>query len=83
MKKETLPQVLFPLGDLTKTQVRELAHKYQLNTAQKPESQDICFVPETGYKKFIEDRLGKDVFVPGPFVNHLGKMVGEHKGIAN
>jgi len=83
MKKEILPQVLFPLGDLTKTQVRELAHKYQLNTADKPESQDICFVPETGYKKFIEDRLGKDVFVPGLFLNHLGETVGEHKGIAN
>jgi len=83
MKKETLPQVLFPLGDLTKIQVRELAHKYQLNTAEKPESQDICFVPETGYKKFIEDRLGKNVFVPGPFFNHLGETVGEHKGIAN
>lgn len=83
MKKETLPQVLFPLGDITKERVREIAQKYQLNTADKPESQDICFVPDSGYKQFIEDRLGSDVFVPGPFKDENGNVVGEHKGIAN
>ncbi len=83
MKKETLPSVLFPLGDLTKTEVRALARKYGLNTADKPESQDICFVPSTGYKKFIEDRVGKEAMVPGPFVDETGKKVGEHKGLAN
>lgn len=83
MKKETLPHVLFPLGDLTKAQVRELADKYQLNTANKPESQDICFVPDAGYKEFIRQRLGDGVFVPGDFIDHTGKVVGEHKGIIN
>ncbi|MCA9400844.1 MAG: tRNA 2-thiouridine(34) synthase MnmA [Candidatus Omnitrophica bacterium] len=83
MKKHTLDDVLFPLGDLTKQEVRELAHRYQLNTADKPESQDICFVPDAGYKKFIEDRLGTDVFVSGRFVNEKGEVVGEHKGLAN
>jgi len=83
MKKETLPKVLFPLGDLTKKQVRDLADKYNLNTAGKPESQDICFVPDAGYKEFIRQRLGDGVFVPGPFVDHEGKVVGEHKGIIN
>ena len=82
MKKETLMSVLFPLGGLTKGEVRELARKYDLNTAEKPESQDICFVPSTGYKKFIEDRLGTEVMVPGPFVDETGKVVGEHKGLA-
>lgn len=82
MKKETLPSVLFPLGGFTKQEVREFAKKYDLNTAEKPESQDICFVPDTGYKKFLEDRLGNDVMVPGPFVDELGKTVGQHKGIA-
>ena len=82
MRKETLPHVWMPLGDLTKIQVRELARRYRLNTAEKPESQDICFVPSSGYKKFIEDRLGQDVMVPGPFVDENGKLVGEHKGIA-
>lgn len=83
MKKETLAHVLFPLGGLTKQEVRELARKYNLNTAEKPESQDICFVPDAGYKKFIEDRLGKSVFVPGDFIDETGKVVGQHKGILN
>lgn len=82
MKKETLPSVLFPLGGMTKPQVRELARKYGLNTAEKPESQDICFVPREGYKKFLEDRVGKEAMKPGPFVDENGKVVGEHKGLA-
>ncbi len=83
MKKETLPSVLFPLGGLTKGEVRDLARKFNLNTADKPESQDICFVPAAGYKKFIEDRVGKEVMVPGNFIDEDGKVVGQHKGIAS
>ena len=82
MKRETLPKVLFPLGDLTKDEVRALARKYNLNTADKAESQDICFVPETGYQQFIRDRVGNSVFKPGPFKNPQGETIGEHKGIA-
>ncbi len=81
--KEMLPKILFPLGDLTKDQVRNLAHKYQLNVANKGESQDICFVPDSGYKTFIRDRLGDVVFRPGDFKNNKGEVVGEHQGIAN
>jgi tRNA-specific 2-thiouridylase len=81
MNKETLPHVLFPLGDMTKDEVRSLAKKYDLNTAEKPESQDICFVPDGGYKEFIENRLGKEVSQPGNFVNEKGEVVGRHKGI--
>lgn len=83
MHKDTLPKVLFPLGGLTKPEVRELARKYNLNTADKPESQDICFVPDGGYKEFLKLRLGNEMFVPGIFKDHTGKVVGEHKGIAN
>lgn len=82
MKRETLPKVLFPLGGLTKQEVRDLARKYGLNTADKPESQDICFVPDGGYQKFLEKRLGKDVFAPGQYKNEKGEVVGQHKGIA-
>ncbi len=82
MSKETLPSVLFPLGALTKPEVRRLAHKFGLNTAEKPESQDICFVPSAGYKKFIEDRVGVQVMKPGPFLDENGRVVGEHKGLA-
>ena len=81
--KEMLGQILFPLGGMKKEEVRDLARKYKLNIAEKPESQDICFVPDSGYKQFIKDRLGEDVFVPGDFVNHEGKVVGQHKGVIN
>jgi tRNA-uridine 2-sulfurtransferase len=83
MNRDTLPHVLFPLGDMTKDEVRTLAKKYDLNTAEKPESQDICFVPDGGYKQFIENRLGKEVSQPGNFINEKGEVVGRHKGIIN
>jgi len=79
--KKILPFLLFPLGKFTKDEVRDLAKKYKLNTASKPESQDICFVPESGYKKFIQDKIGKKAITPGPFKNEIGEVVGEHKGI--
>jgi tRNA-specific 2-thiouridylase len=83
MKKRALEKVWFPLGDLTKDEVRGLARKYSLNVADKAESQDICFVPDYGYKEFIRRREGDSVFVPGPFVDETGQVVGEHKGILN
>jgi len=83
MKMHTLEKVLFPLGDLKKSEVRALAQKYKLNVADKPESQDICFVPSAGYKEFIRHRVGESVFVPGKFLDQNGDVVGEHKGIAN
>jgi len=84
MKSETLPKILFPLGGLPKDQVRDLAHQYGLNAvADKPESQDICFVPDSGYKTFIRNRLGDHVFKSGDFINHEGRVVGQHQGIAN
>ncbi len=58
---------MFPLGGMTKPEVRDLARKFALNTAEKPESQDICFVPASGYKKFIEDRVGAAGHDPGAF----------------
>ena len=83
MKKETLPSVLFPLGHLTKPEVRALAKRFCLNTADKPESQDICFVPASGYKKFIEERVGAKAMTPGDFVDEQGKVIGRHKGLAH
>ena len=82
MRKETLANVFFPLGRLTKYEVRELARKYNLPNAEKPGSQDICFIPDSGYKKFIEDRVGRENLTPGVFKDEEGNIVGEHKGIA-
>lgn len=83
MRKETLPFVLFPLGPMTKQQVREKARQLGLPQANKPESQDICFVPDTGYKKFLEDRLGQNAIRPGPIRDEEGKTVGYHRGIVS
>ncbi len=81
--KDFLSFLLFPLGGFTKEEVRALGHQYHLNTADKQESQDICFVPDEGYKKFLRDRLGAEAFIPGDFVNEKGEVVGQHQGIAN
>jgi len=83
MPQKTLSNVIFPLGDFTKDKVREFARRYKLNVADKAESQDICFVPDGGYKEFLRQRVGDAAFVSGPFKNHKGEVVGEHKGIAN
>ncbi|MFA5259836.1 MAG: tRNA 2-thiouridine(34) synthase MnmA [Candidatus Omnitrophota bacterium] len=82
LAEDALPFILFPLGDLTKTEVRALARRFGLPTSEKPESQDICFVPASGYKTFIREREGEDAFIPGPFKNPQGEVIGQHQGIA-
>ena len=79
--EKILPRLLFPLGPYTKDEVRGLARKFGLPAADKPESQDICFVPDRDYKKFIRERLGNGAFVPGPFKDPQGKILGQHQGI--
>jgi len=73
-----LASILFPLADLTKDDVRELARKAALPVAEKPESQDLCFVPAGGYGELIRER-GGDVR-PGPIVDRRGRVLGEHRG---
>lgn len=80
LDQDTLRHMLFPLGELTKTQVRELAHKAGFINAQKQESQDICFVPDGNYAAFIHKRTGKS-FTPGAIVNREGKRLGTHQGL--
>lgn len=72
----------FPLGDLTKDETRALAEKYNLAVAAKPESQDICFVPNGDYAKVIE-RLRPGSAVPGDIVDLDGNILGRHSGIIN
>jgi tRNA-specific 2-thiouridylase len=79
--QEALPKILFPLGGKSKPQVRELARKYRLSVAEKKESQDICFVPDGGYKEFIKERMGSKDFIEGPFKDEKGKSVGRHRGL--
>ena len=81
LTQDTLAHMLFPLGELTKGEVRELARARGFVTAAKPESQDICFVPDGDYARFIEGRCGADTaFNPGEIVDREGRVLGEHAG---
>ena len=80
LTQEQLASTLFPLGDLTKTETREIASRLGLSTAQKPESQEICFV-NGSYGDFL---MAKEpaIAVPGPIKNRDGQVLGTHQGIA-
>ncbi len=80
LTQEDLAHYLFPLGELTKAQTRELAAEHGFVTAQKPESQDICFVPDGDYAGFIRHRCGAQ-FEPGPIVDEAGRVLGQHRGL--
>ena len=80
MTQEQLSRTLFPLGGLTKPQVREIAEENGFVNAEKPDSQDICFVPDGDYAGFIE-RFTGEAARHGDFVDESGNVLGEHKGI--
>ena len=80
LQQRHLRRILFPLGGLVKTQTRALAREFQLPVADKPDSQEICFVAGKNYKEFLRRYVG-DVARPGPIVNRQGTIVGEHDGI--
>ena len=79
LSQQQLAHTLFPLGELTKAQVREIARQQGFVSAQKPESQDICFVPDGDYGAFLERYTGK-TYAPGPFLDREGKVLGMHRG---
>jgi tRNA-specific 2-thiouridylase len=88
LTQEQLSRTLFPLGGMNKPEVRELARKYNLVIAEKPDSQEICFVPGGDYKKFIDAYLaeqGPDTRsdVGGEMVTTDGSVIGEHAGVHN
>ncbi|MEJ2186267.1 MAG: tRNA 2-thiouridine(34) synthase MnmA [Gemmatimonadota bacterium] len=80
--REVLPYLMFPVGDLTKPEVREQARTLELATADKPESQEICFVPTGDYTDFLADRLGRahPALSEGELVTRDGAVVGRHDG---
>jgi tRNA-specific 2-thiouridylase len=82
LKQESLARTIFPLGNLTKPEVRELAEKYHLVTAKKPESQEICFVTDNDYGRFLKEQVEglEEKVTGGPLITVDGKMVGRHKG---
>ncbi len=80
LTQNQLAHALFPLGDLTKTEIREMAQEMALPSAKKPDSQDICFVPDGDYAAFLESRRKKP-YEKGHFVNENGEVLGQHQGI--
>jgi len=80
LTQEQLSRAIFPLGRFTKKEVRRIACKKGLPTAERDESQEICFIPENDYHKFLMLHMGKDI-KPGPILNIYRKVIGEHKGI--
>jgi tRNA-specific 2-thiouridylase len=80
--REQIEFLRFPLGDLTKAQTRELARRFALPVAEKPDSQDICFVPTGRYADVIE-RLRPGAAAAGDIVDLSGRVLGRHAGIIN
>ena len=80
MTQEQLRRTLFPLGELTKPQVREIAQREGFLNAKKHDSQDICFVPDGDYAAFIQEYTGK-TYAPGPVYDVEGNKLGTHRGI--
>jgi tRNA-specific 2-thiouridylase len=80
--QEQLDFLRFPLGDMRKSETRALAERYGLPVADKPDSQDICFVPDGDYASVVS-RLRPDAIKDGEIVDQQGKVLGKHSGIIN
>jgi len=80
--QEQLDYLRFPLGEIDKSETRSIAQKLKLNVADKPDSQDICFVPNGDYSSVIK-KFRPESFKPGKILNISGNQIGEHEGIIN
>ncbi|EMJ63062.1 tRNA (5-methylaminomethyl-2-thiouridylate)-methyltransferase [Leptospira sp. P2653] len=81
LSQENLKNVTFPLGGMTKPEVREIARRMGLSIANKAESQEICFIPENDYRKFLKKKNVE--FTPGFFKLRDGRIIGKHNGREN
>jgi tRNA-specific 2-thiouridylase len=80
--QEQLDYLRFPLGEIEKEETRNIANKLNLNVADKPDSQDICFVPNGDYSSVIK-KFRPESFIKGDIIDLKGKKLGEHEGIIN
>src|SRR5918998_3944708 len=80
LQQDELARLIFPLGGFTKAQVRAMAAQRNLATAYKPESMDICFIPDNDYRRFLREEQ-PEVMRPGPITDRHGNVLGEHKGL--
>lgn len=81
LTQEQLSHTLMPVGEYTKDEIREIAEKIGLRVAKKPDSQEICFIPDHDYAGFIERMTGGKVPAEGNFVTADGTVLGRHKGL--
>ena len=80
LTQEQLARTLMPVGEYSKPEIRKIAEDHRLMVAHKPDSQDICFVPDGDYAGYLENEAGLKA-VPGDFVDIHGNAIGRHKGI--
>lgn len=80
LTQEQLAHTLMPLGDYTKKEVRQMARERNLPVSEKPESQEICFIPDNDYRRFLKEMAGEQV-KPGPFLDLEGNVIGQHEGL--
>ncbi len=83
MTQEQLRHTLFPVGNYIKPEVRELAAKFGLPVASKHDSQDLCFLGDGDYRRFLREHGPVDLFMSGPILNRRGEQVGTHDGLPN
>ena len=80
LTQSQLKRAIMPLGSLNKEAVRDIARRYKLKTAEKPESQELCFIADNDYKRFLKDRIPEQI-QKGEIVDQNGEKLGHHKGI--
>lgn len=80
LTREQLGHALFPVGNMTKDEVRKIAGGLGLPSASRPESQEICFIPDDNHTEFIKNRVPRSS-APGPIIDQKGKTLGQHMGI--
>ena len=83
LTQEQLSHTLMPVGAYTKEQIREIAQEMNISVANKPDSQEICFIPDHDYAAFIEREVKEKVPGEGNFITTDGKVIGKHKGITH
>ncbi|SCP95207.1 tRNA 2-thiouridine(34) synthase MnmA [Anaerobium acetethylicum] len=82
LTQDQLSHTLMPVGEYTKDEIRKIAETISLRVANKPDSQEICFIPDNDYAKFIEENTDAKI-EEGNFVNTKGEVIGRHKGITH
>ena len=82
LTQEQLSRLLMPLGSYSKDEIRDMARKMGLSVSDKPDSMEICFIPDHDYARFIEEYTGEKM-PEGDFISTSGKILGKHKGITH